>query len=124
MTFAHNIEDVVQVVESVGVATLALGGLAVVAHAGVLYLIPSRRESAYRYFRRNLARVILVGLEILIIADSIRTVIVNQTADSVAVLATIVAVRIALSWSLSVEIDGTWPWKKGRTGEVKSISPE
>ena len=123
MSFVHNIDDVVQVVEAVGVATLAVGGLAVVVHAAALYLIPSRRASAYRYFRRNLARVILVGLEILIIADTIRTVIVNQTADSVAVLATIVAVRIVLSWSLSVEIDGTWPWKKGRTGDEKSISP-
>jgi hypothetical protein len=56
----------------------------------------------------------LLGLEVLIVADIIGTVIVNQTLESVAVLATIVVVRIMLSWSLSVEIDGVWPWKQGQ----------
>ncbi len=111
MTFSHNIDDVVQVVEGVGVAILAVGGLAVLAHSAALYVIPARRATSYRYFRRNLARVIMLGLEVLIIADTIRTVIVDQTAESVAVLATIVAVRIALSWSLTVELDGRWPWQ-------------
>jgi uncharacterized membrane protein len=114
MRFSHNIENVVQVVEAAGVAVLAIGGLFVFLHSAVLYLIPARRASAYRYFRRHLGRVILLGLEVLIIADIIRTVIVNQTAESVAVLATIVVVRIVLGWSLDVEIDGVWPWKKGR----------
>jgi uncharacterized membrane protein len=53
-----------------------------------------------------------LGLEVLIVADIIRTVIVSQTPSSVAVLATIVVVRILLSWSLAVEIDGVWPWRK------------
>ena len=56
--------------------------------------------------------------QVLIVADIIRTVIVNQTAESVAVLATIVLVRIVLSWSLAVEIDGVWPWKKGSAVRV------
>ena len=99
-------------VEGVGVAILAVGGLAVVVHAAVLYCMPTRRRGSYRYFRRNLARVILLGLEVLIIADTVRTVIVDQTAESVAVLATIVAVRIVLSWALSVELDGRWPWQR------------
>ncbi len=112
MSFSHNVENVVQVVEGVGVAILVLGGLLVLLHSGVLYLIPARRPRAYHYFRKHLGRVILLGLEVLIVADIIRTVIVDQSPRSVAVLATIVAVRIALSWSLAVEIDGVWPWKK------------
>lgn len=115
MTFSHNVEDVVQVVEAVGVVVLALGGLGTLLHSGALYLIPDRRPRAYHYFRKHLARVILLGLEILIIADTIRTVVVDQTSDSVAVLATIVAVRIVLSWSLSVELDGVWPWRQRQT---------
>jgi uncharacterized membrane protein len=110
--FSHNVEDVVQVVESIGVAILVLGGLLVLIHSGALYLIPARRARAYHYFRKHLGRVILLGLEILIIADIIRTVIVNQSPESVAVLATIVLVRIVLSWSLAVEIDGVWPWRR------------
>ena len=112
MSFSHRIEDVVQVVEAVGVAILVLGALVVLVRSAVLYLLPARRGEAYAFCRRHLGRVILLGLEVLIVADIIRTVIVDQTPSSVAVLATIVVIRIALSWSLSVEIDGTWPWNR------------
>ena len=77
--FNHNVENVVQVVEGIGVAILVLGGLLVLIHSGVLYLIPARRARAYHYFRKHLGRVILLGLEVLIIADIIRTVIVDQS---------------------------------------------
>ena len=112
MTFANRVEDVVQVVEAVGVLVLVLGGLVVLLRSGLLFLRPATRSQAYGYARRHLGRVILFGLEILIMADIIRTVIVDQTPASVAVLATIVIIRIVLSWSLAVEIDGTWPWNK------------
>ena len=118
MTFSHRIEDVVQVVEAVGVAILVLGGLAVLVRSAVLAVLPTRRTEAYGFCRRHLGRVILLGLEVLIVADIIRTVIVDQTPASVAVLATIVVVRIALSWSLAVEIDGTWPWNKAALDAV------
>jgi uncharacterized membrane protein len=119
VSFNHNVEDVVQVVEGLGVAILVVGGLLVLIHSGILYLMPARRVRAYYYFRKHLGRVILLGLEVLIIADIIRTVIVNQSAESVAVLATIVVVRIVLSWSLAVEIDGVWPWKKRQALEAR-----
>jgi uncharacterized membrane protein len=112
MTFNHRIEDIVQIVEGVGVAILVLGSLVVLVRTGVLFLLPDRRPDAYQHCRRHLGRVILLGLEVLIVADIIRTVIVDQTPASIAVLATIVIIRIALSWSLAVEIDGTWPWNK------------
>lgn len=112
MSFNHTIEDVVQVVEGFGVAILVVGGLAVFVHSAALYVSNIRRANAYPYFRKHLGRVILVGLEVLIVADIIRTVIVDQTATSVAVLATIVLVRIVLSWWLAVEIDGVWPWRR------------
>lgn len=112
MTFNHRIEDIVQIVEGVGVAILVLGSLVVLVRTGVLFLLPDRRHDAYKHCRRHLGRVILLGLEVLIVADIIRTVIVDQTPASIAVLATIVIIRIALSWSLAVEIDGTWPWNK------------
>jgi uncharacterized membrane protein len=112
MSFSHNVEDVVQVVEAVGVGVLTLGLLVVLIHSGVIYALPARRPTAYHYFRLHLGRVILLGLEVLIVADIVRTVIVDQSASSVAVLATIVVIRILLSWSLAVEIDGVWPWKK------------
>ena len=112
MSFSNHVEDVVQVVEAVGVAVLVLGGLLVLVRSVLLFLRADSRSVAYGYCRRHLGWVILLGLEILIVADIIRTVIVDQTPASVAVLATIVIIRIALSWSLAVEIDGVWPWDK------------
>ena len=53
----------------------------------------------------NLGRVILLGLEVLIIADIIRTIVVDSTVENVAVLVIIVLIRVVLSFSLEVEID-------------------
>ncbi len=124
MTFAHRIEDVVQVVEAVGVAVLVLGGLVVLVRSAWMAIRPETRSSAYGFCRRHLGRVILLGLEILIVADIIRTVIVDQTPASVAVLATIVIIRIVLSWSLAVEIDGTWPWNKAALDAEQDPGPD
>lgn len=118
MSFSHYIEDIVQVVEASGVGVLLIGGAWVLVRGVLLYVRPERRPSAYQYCRQHLGRVILLGLEILIIADIIRTVIVAPTPSSVAVLATIVAVRIVLSFSLAVEIDGIWPWQRWKEGSV------
>jgi len=121
VTFAHRVEDVVQVVEAVGVLVLVLGGFAVMARAAWMGVRAETRPTAYAYCRRHLGRVILLGLEILIVADIIRTVIVDQTPASVAVLATIVIIRIVLSWSLAVEIDGVWPWRKAAYDAERGI---
>lgn len=58
--------------------------------------------------------MILLGLEVLIIADIIRTILVDQSLESVGVLGLIVVIRIVLSFSLEVEIDGAWPWNAWR----------
>lgn len=120
MRFTHDINDVVRVAEAFGVGILVLGGLGVLVHSAVIYLIPDRRAVAYEYCRQHLGRAILLGLEVLIVADIIRTVIVDQTPSSVAVLATIVTIRILLSWSLAVEIDGVWPWKKSQISGMRA----
>src|SRR2546423_12601068 len=69
-------------------------------------------ERAYRALRRNLGRCILLGLEVLIVADIVRTIIVDPTVESVAVLGVIVVIRIVLSFSLEIEMDGVWPWRR------------
>ena len=114
MTFTHCIENVIQGVEAVGVLILSAGGLIVLVESAVRFISPASRPGTYERSRRHLGRVILLGLEVLIVADIIRTVIVSQTLSSVAVLATIVIIRIVLSWSLAVEIDGSWPWNRHR----------
>ena len=56
----------------------------------------------------------MLGLEVLIIADLVQTIVVDQTLESVAVLGIIVAIRVVLSFSLEVETDGMWPWNRWR----------
>jgi uncharacterized membrane protein len=75
---------------------------------------PATRAGAYTQLRQNLGRVILLGLEVLIIGDIVRTIIVDPTIESVGVLGMIVLIRIVLSFSLEIEIDGTWPWSRWR----------
>lgn len=128
MEFDDVISNVVTVIEGAGVAVLVGGaGIAFASSARSLVRPPSTdRANAYDALRRNLARVILLGLEILILADIIRTIVVDQTPSSVAVLGIVVLIRIILSWSLQVEIEGTWPWSRWRTmgsGETTSKEP-
>lgn len=68
-------------------------------------------------FRRMLGRAILTGLELLVAGDIIRTVAIDPTLESVAVLGVIVLIRTFLSFSLEVEIDGRWPWQKKAKAE-------
>jgi uncharacterized membrane protein len=68
----------------------------------------------YRDYRANLGRGILIGLEILIAADILKSVVVDPTLQGIAVLGGIVAIRTFLSISLDVEINGHWPWQTTR----------
>jgi uncharacterized membrane protein len=112
MTYREFFSHVVDVVEAVGATILVVGGLG--AFARFVGDIALHREDAFGDLRKNLGRVILLGLEVLIIADIIRTIVVEQSVESVAVLGIIVVIRVVLSFSLEVEIDGMWPWNRWR----------
>jgi uncharacterized membrane protein len=58
-----------------------------------------------------LGRSLLLGLEFLVAADVVRTVALEPTLSNVAVLGLLVLVRTFLSWTLTVEIEGRWPWQ-------------
>ena len=112
MSYEEVVREVVRVVEAVGGAIMVVGALIAFGHAAAR----ARANSAvYKPLRQDLGRAILLGLEVLIIADIIRTIVVDQSLESVGVLGLIVVVRILLSFSLEVEIDGMWPWNRWRT---------
>ena len=115
MSYDQFISDVAKVVEAFGAAIMVLGGLGALLWAAFRVARPETRGGAYIELRRNLGRAILLGLEVLIIGDIVRTIIVDPTIESVAVLGMIVIIRIVLSFSLEVEIDGVWPWARGRS---------
>ena len=65
----------------------------------------------YRSFKTRIGRFLLLGLEILVAADIIKTVALTPTFTSVGVLALLVLIRTFLSWTLALEIEGRWPWQ-------------
>lgn len=116
MSYDEFIADVAKVVEGVGVAIMVLGGLAALLVYAASILHVERRADAYPLLRERLARAILLGLEVLIVGDIVRTIVVDPTLESVAVLGVIVLIRIVLSFALEVEVEGTWPWSRWRLG--------
>jgi uncharacterized membrane protein len=105
--------DVAQVIEGTGVFIMAIG-LAVVLIRYV-YDVLRKGTGSYQQLRVNLGRVILLGLEILIVGDIIRSIIVDTSVESVLVLGLIVVIRTVLSFALEVEISGSWPWQPNRS---------
>jgi uncharacterized membrane protein len=71
-------------------------------------------EAAYRPFRADLGRSILLGLEFLVAGDILKSLVINPTLEDLVVLAGLILVRTFLSVSLGVEINGHWPWQETR----------
>lgn len=109
-------ETVSQLFEITGIAVIVTGTLMAIGMLALRVLQreagEEREQDAVTGFRRNLGRSILVGLELLVAADIIRTVAVDPSMQSVLVLGLIVLIRTFLSFSLEVEINGRWPWQK------------
>lgn len=119
MTYDGVVEHIVRGIEAVGIAVLVLGAIWSLISWVIDVLSREKRTEAYGKLRRQLARVILLGLEILLLADIILTIVVEPTLRSVGLLALIATIRIVLSFSLEAEIDGTWPWNRWKTGNAE-----
>src|SRR3954451_11682483 len=107
--FEEWMELVVQTFEVAGVVLLA-GGSLVALVGGARALARGERRTAYEKARQDVGRAILLGLEVLIIADIVETITIDPTLESTATLALIVLVRTFLSFSLELELDGVVPW--------------
>jgi uncharacterized membrane protein len=112
MGFEEAMDAIARGVEVLGIVTLVLGLAAALVRAGLALAGGQGGEEAYRTVRTVFGRSILLGLEFLVAADIIRTVAVQPSLQNVAVLGLIVLIRTFLSFSLEVEIDGRWPWRR------------
>lgn len=88
----------------IGVALAIVSGLIVGFNTGI--------DSGVERFKRSIARGLLVGLDLLIAADVIKTVTLEGTLESAAVLGTLVVIRTFLSWTLVLEVEERWPWQR------------
>ncbi|UOE44420.1 DUF1622 domain-containing protein [Agromyces larvae] len=123
MEFGEAIQTVGEIIDVAGVVAIVVGVLYAFGDAAVRAV--GRRGPVYVRFRRVLGRAILLGLELLVAADIVKTVAVTPTLDSVIVLAIIVLIRTFLSWSLELEIAGRWPWQRRTAGDEAepSVAP-
>lgn len=110
-------------IEMAALATIVLGfcGSAIISAK----IVPTdAREGRYVTFRRNIGRTILVALELLIAADILRSLVLELSLMSLAVLAVLVGIRTFLSFSIDVELDGCWPWERARVAVARGRNGE
>lgn len=119
MQFAEIISFTGYAIEAIGVLVIIVGSCI----SSIAFLRTFRQLAegvAYKTFRRQLGRSIILGLEFLIAGDIIRTVVVSATLESVAVLGLIILIRAFLTMTLHLEVEGRWPWQE----EERVAKPE
>ncbi|MFL6796788.1 MAG: DUF1622 domain-containing protein [Xanthobacteraceae bacterium] len=104
------IETTGSYIDVIGVGLIILGFL-IATLRYLSGLFSSAAVDLYTRYRQDVGRAILLGLEVLVAGDIIRTVAVTPTLTSVAVLAWIVVIRTVLSFSLQTELEGRLPWQ-------------
>ena len=113
------IEFAAQGMEALAVAIIVIA----ILHGSVRFLIDttSKSENAYELYKNHLGKGLLLGLEFLVAADVVRTVVLDPTLQNVMILGLLVVIRTFLSWSLVVEIEGAWPWQRAKSVEGTSV---
>ncbi len=99
-------------IEMLGALVIVAGVMRVAITRGtVRFLMKLDEPGAYEGYKHQMGRSLLLGLEFLVAGDVVRTVALEPTLLNVAVLGLLVLVRTFLAWTLSVEIEGRWPWQ-------------
>ncbi len=122
MTFTQALDLVVHGFEALGVGILITGSAAAIVFYG-RDVRRMDRTLAYKRLRGNIGRTILLGLEVLIVADIVLTVAIDATFESAVTLGIIVLVRTFLSFSLEIELEGVVPWRR-RAVETAEAVPD
>lgn len=114
--FTRSIELIVQGLEILGVAAIGIAFLFATIR-GFLD-IRQRKPDAYQRLKVFIGKGLQLGLEFLVAADIVRTVSVDPTREGIVSLGLLIIVRTFLSWSITVEIEGCWPWQIARSGRA------
>ena len=124
MTFAEVMDRVAQGFEGLGALVLVVGALWSLVIGGVEWRRSGDARKAYTHVRQTLGGSLLLGLEILVAADLVRTIAVAPTLDNVLILGLIVLIRTFLSFSLEIEMTGAVPWRRGSASASDSAQQE
>ena len=110
MPFQLVVEWVTHALEAMGIGVVAFGAVAALVGFGRRLLAGSAFDAEGSVLRERLARATLLGLEFLVAADIIATV-AAPTPARLLMLAGVILLRTFLSATLTVEVEGRWPWK-------------
>ncbi len=95
-------------IEVFGVTVIVVG----IVWSTMRYLRHGSVEHAYEIYKIRVGRSLLLGLEVLVAADIVKTIALELNVISLALLAGLVVIRTFLSWTLVLEIEGRWPWQR------------
>jgi uncharacterized membrane protein len=115
-SFATVMDDVARAFEALGALILVAGLFLSIVLAALAWRRSGSAQRAYSALRQVFGGTLLLALEILVAADLIRTVAVAPTLRNILVLGLIVLIRTFLSFSLDIEINGVWPWRRAASG--------
>lgn len=120
-------ETIKQLIElaatAIEVATVLVIVLAsVIGSARFLVRVNRKMPDAFRDYKVRLGKMLILSLEFLVAADIIRTVVLEPTLLNATILGLLVFIRTFLSWSLSVEIEGHWPWQARRESRETEVA--
>lgn len=94
-----------------GVSIIVAG----IAWATSLFVRRGMADAHLGAFKIRIGRALLLGLEVLVAADIVKTIAIEPTFVSLSVLAGLVVIRTFLGWTLVLEIEGRWPWQREAT---------
>jgi uncharacterized membrane protein len=116
----HWIDLIGTLIDLSGVTVIVAG----ILWATVMFIRPYSGERDYENYKIRIGRSLLLGLELLVAADIVKTIAIEPTFLSLGVLAGLVVVRTFLSWTLTLEIAGHWPWQQDlrSTGERRILN--
>ena len=111
--------DISGIHKIIEIVALFIEILAVIVIAGAIFYnviklalnINKRSPKFFKAYKDNIGKSLQTGLEFLVAADIIRTVIIDPTMDSVIILGGLVLIRTFLSWSIIIESENRLPWK-------------
>ena len=120
-TYGERIIEIIEyfalAIEVLAVLIIVVGIFVAMGRYSYRGILQQDDRERYRDLKVHLGKSLLLGLEILVAADIIRTVALEATLESVVVLGLLVLIRTFLSWALIVEIEGRWPWQPERKEE-------
>ena len=109
----QGLELLIQLLEICGASLLILG-FVVATWKWVQQMHREGRCAARSSYRQSLGRSVLIGLEVLVAATIIKTIIVEPSFEGLGLLAGMIVIRTILGWTTTLEINGRWPWQKRR----------